>query len=202
MDASWIAAGCSVIAAICAVVAMRRNSGQDSKTFVDERQLKRIKGAYLSEIARPIEQSAETGGIKGYKTTVNKLNNPKKYGVLSAMFKESDLEPLKKYLDFGERLGDPILSTSGTAPSLQIKEAINEGFQPKFAARLSQGLMARNLVSAQQELQKQFGKKAKPSTFGISQYLNKYPIRSAAQSAKIPFQQAARQYELSNREKR
>lgn len=167
------------------------------KAFVDEGQLKRIKGAYLAEITRPIEQSAETGGIAGYKSTLNKLNNPKKYGVLSVMFNESDLDPLKKYMDFGERLGAPIMSTSGTGPANQINKAIDEALdlQPKLT--FAQGMQRKNLVKARQEMEEQLSRKApkKPgAASGIMSFYNRPTTR-------VPVQQTARQY-TANREER
>ena len=49
MEMSWIATGCSAIAALCAIAALVRNGKQDSKSFVDDR-IKATVGIELAEI--------------------------------------------------------------------------------------------------------------------------------------------------------
>lgn len=49
MEMSWVATGCSVVTAIIAFAAWKRNGNQDSKSFVDER-IKVTVGIELAEI--------------------------------------------------------------------------------------------------------------------------------------------------------
>lgn len=77
-----------------------------------------IKGAFLNSLIK-----RNNDGFVLYDSTINNLKGKKE--IISKLFKPEELEDVGKLLKFGKRMGNPIMSTSGTGASNAFNDFVN-----------------------------------------------------------------------------
>lgn len=90
------------------------------KRVLPPEDMQKLKGAFLDSL---INGKRNIEGEIGFKTAFNQLRNKRQ--VIEALFEPHEITPLLEVLKFGNRLGNPIMSTSGTGASNVLNDLLS-----------------------------------------------------------------------------